>query len=490
MKKLEKIQLGALLVAGFCFRLLAAWGKVFWFDEAISLAFAKQDLSNILTATLADNHPPFYYLFLHFWMKFSQSEFFLRLPSIIFGLISIFLIYLVTEKLFDKKVASVSSLILALSPLHVYFSAETRMYSLWTMLTLAGFYFFLKILSRPKKIYYLIFNILFLISLYTHYFTIFFLLSLDLFLILKRKKYQRIVFGLFFCQVAIGLLFLPWVFYFLSNTHPKPWQITPVLGIPATFLSFILGGVGAVTLKTFFALTTPFLIKTIFSIASIFFILLFFLGMGNKERAEENLLLILLVFFPILATVLISISHPIYSPRPFLAFAPYFYILAARGLESLGKKWPKLIAIVLLSFILFIQNFYPPFKPQTLKEAVKFIKENSPAPPLVVHTDILTFYPFSYYLKEKASQFLVFPSELTRKTTDIIGGSPVSLSEVTEKNRPFWSVHFTWDEKTWKFKKEQPRLEKNHKYDLLKTINDLEIFYYQPRESASLLLNK
>ncbi len=479
MEKSEKAQLGLILIVAFFFRLLSAWRKDFWLDEAISWSFAKQSLGQMLKATAADNHPPLYYLLLHLWQKLGQTELFLRLPSIIFGVISIFLVYQIARKLFNQKVALTASFIFALSPPHVSFSADTRMYSLFTLLTLTGFYFFIKILKKPTKNDYTLFAICYLLSLYTHYFTIFFILALDLFLIFKMAKYKKQLINLLLSQIGAGLLFLPWLVFIFTNPHPKPWAISPLIGIPATLMSFVLGGVGPATLKTFFTATVPFFIKTVFVLTPLFFTYFFFLSLIGKEKRGEKSLLTAVIFIPVLVVTLISLFYPIYSPRPFLISAPYFYILASWGMEKWGRKWTKTIAIIFLVFILLAQNFYPPFKPQTLKQAVDFIKTRSPTP-LIVHTDILTFYPFSYYFGEKAVQFHVFPSELTKQTTDIIGGSPVSLTEVTGKNQPFWSVHFTWDEKTWEFEEEQPQLKKDFKYNKVMKINDLEIFYYQP----------
>lgn len=465
-------------------RVAASLDKSFWFDEAISWSFAKQDISQLLQATASDNHPPFYYLFLHFWLKLNQSEIFLRFPSIVFGLISVFLIYLIGKKLINEKVGISSAVLMALSPLHVYFSAETRMYSLWTLEIFVSFYFFLKILDHPKKnINYLLFNISFLLALYTHYFSLLFLLSLDLFL-LQFSKYHRQLKMILFTQALAGLVFLPWLILVLNNQHPAPWQIPIWWGIPATFLSFILGGLGAATLKDFFAPSTSLTIKGFFAAVSLFFFALAILGFLRKTKEETKQIFFFLLIFPVLLTVLLSLAIPLYSPRSLIIFSPFFYLLVSLGLEKIKnplRGWLKLATVTLLGIILLIQNFYPPFKPQTLKQAADFIKAQSLNPP-VLHTDILTFYPFEYYLHAiPADQFLVFPSELNPKTTDILGGSPLSLSEIIKMGQPFWSVTFEWDEKTWKFKRELAGLKENFSCSLIKTINDLEINSCQPK---------
>lgn len=477
-----------LILLGACLlRLLTAWGKTFWFDEAISWSFARESIPKMVSATLADNHPPLYYFLLHFWLKFDQAEFFLRLPSLVFGLVSIFLVYQIAKELFSKKIALIAMLIFSLSPLQVYFSAETRMYSLWVMLILVTFHCFLKICQKPQKpqpIYFLLFTIFNLLSFYTHYFSLFFLLALNCFLALKRKKYPKQLIALAITQAGIFLLFTPWLIIFFRNAHPQPWGPPLIFSVPATFLSFALGGVGAVTLKTFFSPSTSLIIKIIFLALSVLLALSFLVGLFSQEKKSKKLLLLLIIFLPVLLVGTISLVKPIYSPRAFVAFSFAFYLLAAQGLEKLSKQfnfWPKILVLGLLVLTVLIQNFYPPFKPQTLKQAVQLIKENSPMPVMIIHTDILTFYPFDFYFGNQAKQYLIYPSTLTKKTTDIVGGTPVLLSEVTQKDKPFLSVTFAWDEKTWRFKEKQSQLKKDFNYRLLNTINDLEIFYYEPK---------
>ena len=48
-----------------------------------------------------EEHPPLYNIFLHFWMYGGSSVFWLRFSSVLFGLGSIFLIYLLGRHFFD-----------------------------------------------------------------------------------------------------------------------------------------------------------------------------------------------------------------------------------------------------------------------------------------------------------------------------------------------------------------------------------------------------
>ncbi|HJW91734.1 MAG TPA: glycosyltransferase family 39 protein [Anaerolineales bacterium] len=58
----------------------------------------------------------------------------IRLPSAIFSITSVGLIYALCLELFDRQTARFASLILALSPLHIWYAQEARRYTLVGML--------------------------------------------------------------------------------------------------------------------------------------------------------------------------------------------------------------------------------------------------------------------------------------------------------------------------------------------------------------------
>lgn len=444
MKKWETLQLGAVLILGLSLRLLAACQKDFWFDEAVSFAFARQSLPDLLTAAAADNHPPFYYLFLHFWMKLNRSEFFLRLPSIVFGTTSVCLVYLLGKKLAGKKAGLLSSTLFALSPLHVYFSAEARMYSLLTFLILIGFYSFLKILKKPTFLSGLLFTACCLASLYTHYFSIIFFLGLDLFLFTVKARLKKQLFLLIFCQALAGVIFLGLFASFLASPHPKPWAFSPLVGIPATFASFVIGGLGQVTQRAYLlAPANPLTVKFLFVSAIAFLSLIFLKGLLVKFNLENRRLLLVVLFFPLALASLAHYFHPLYSPRTFTAFSFPFYLFLALGLESFPKSLAlklKTTATALLFSVVLVQNFYRPFKPTEIKQTTDFLRENAQKSDVLAHTSLFSYHSFLYYLPEFKSQYLILPSDLTRQTTDIIGGTPKPVTEIRETKGRIWLV--------------------------------------------------
>ena len=102
----------------------------FWYDEATTAAFAQVPINQIW-ALGGDTHPPLFYL--PFWISshlLGTSEFALRLPSLAFGVLTVYLVYRLTLALgMKRETALVAALIVAVLPGALRYSNEARAYS-------------------------------------------------------------------------------------------------------------------------------------------------------------------------------------------------------------------------------------------------------------------------------------------------------------------------------------------------------------------------
>ncbi len=125
-----------------------------WYDEAFSVYLARMDLAEITARTAADVQPPLYYYLLHGWITlFGEGEAVLRGLSLLFGVLTVPLIYLVGRQLFRSRLAGVlAALLVAVSPLHLWYGQELRMYTLLTFLCLLSSYFLLLRVGRTSPL--------------------------------------------------------------------------------------------------------------------------------------------------------------------------------------------------------------------------------------------------------------------------------------------------------------------------------------------------
>ena len=149
MKRINhRIPLVAITLGGFVLRVIRLDFQPLWWDEGYSMFFATRDLGTMLARTAVDIHPPLYYALLQSWMAFADTrQVAVRLLSVAIGVTAIPLIYVFARKLFaNTRVALTAALLLALSPLHLSYSQEVRMYGLVTLPGLASVYLFVTLL--------------------------------------------------------------------------------------------------------------------------------------------------------------------------------------------------------------------------------------------------------------------------------------------------------------------------------------------------------
>ncbi len=186
-----------------------------WRDEAFSVFLAEKGIAGIITTTVNDFNPPLYYFLLYFWMGiFGQSEVAIRSISVIFYVLSVFCVYEIFKLVLKKThfQSAIYTALFACNPLLLYYAFEARMYTMLLFFALASTYLLLKKESR----FYLLVLVL---GLYTHYFMMLVVASQFLYLVLVEWKNEKQFFQnqFFRSQILSGLLFLPWLVYFLSQ---------------------------------------------------------------------------------------------------------------------------------------------------------------------------------------------------------------------------------------------------------------------------------
>jgi hypothetical protein len=126
--------LAGITLLGGGLRIFQIANKGLWLDEAFSVWLGWQPLGQMWGWLLRiDQHPPLYYILLHFWMYLGDSAGTVRLLSALLGTLTIPVIYCLGRRLLGPSAGLMAALILAVSPFHVRFAQETRMYTLLTL---------------------------------------------------------------------------------------------------------------------------------------------------------------------------------------------------------------------------------------------------------------------------------------------------------------------------------------------------------------------
>jgi hypothetical protein len=119
-----------------------------WFDEACMSDQRIGTWEQLLSTIHIDIHPPLYLLFAHAWNGiFGDSELSLRIPSLLAGLGSLPLAFLLARRFVGLDAARGTVALLAVSPVHIWYSIEGRLYAPMLFFALLAIELFMRILD-------------------------------------------------------------------------------------------------------------------------------------------------------------------------------------------------------------------------------------------------------------------------------------------------------------------------------------------------------
>jgi uncharacterized membrane protein len=360
-----------ILILGLILRLISI-NQSLWLDEATTAIASQLPIADFFNKFMhADFHPPLYYLVVSLWSTvFGYSEIALRVPSVIFGMLTVYIVYLIAKQI---KITwpVVPALFLATSSLHIYYSQEARMYSLATLLVS-----YLVLLYLRKK--WFLFSIILPLIFLTDYVSFLILPALFMFTFFnKRSDIKKFLIS---C-VPFVLTFITWL-PFLSK------QLTAGMSIRDSAWWNILG---PVTLKNVALIPTKFMIgrvgfenKIIYgiviSIISVFFA--YVIG-----RAKNKL-----IWYWFAGSLFLGIILSIFIPT--LTYFRYLFILPAFYL-LLSESKSKIFIVFVLIINLLASYFYlswPRFQRENWREIAKIIGNEKVVFPASSQHEALIYY--------------------------------------------------------------------------------------------------
>ncbi|MFZ5366154.1 MAG: glycosyltransferase family 39 protein [Patescibacteria group bacterium] len=398
-----------ILILGLVLRLVKL-NQSLWLDEAVQAITSQGSFNDIFSELTGDFHPPLYHLLMWTWVHlFGSSEIILRLPSVIFGVATIYVVYLIARQVISRKleignwkleIPEIVALFLVTAPFHIYYSQEARPYALVALLATCSMYFFLK---EQWKRYILATTLM----LYSSYYGFLVLLAQFISMIIINRKN---IATLLHCYIATLFLFLPCLplLTIQLQVGSQAIQILPEWGrlvnvsflkaLPLTFIKFTLGRI-TIFNKTLYALTAGILFLVYGSIIAKGFF------RGKKFLISNYQLLITLwLFVPVCVAWLISFFIPNYQPFRLLLVLPAFYLLLAGGVASIKNRslaFFSLLVILLTSFFSLLTYYLNPyFHREDWRGVVRFI-ETQEKPRVAILPSQTSDWAWRYYSEGK-----------------------------------------------------------------------------------------
>jgi uncharacterized membrane protein len=339
------------LLIGFALRFYTFDQKSLWLDEIHTFNDSRYGLNDQLKFYKERPnylHPPLFFLLTHQFYPFTKPERDLRIIPLIFGTLSIPMIYLLA-RLFSPGIALPCALSLAFMAYHISLSQEGRSYALLMFLGMAGLYFFMKHLETSKKRYLLPAALFFAILLHTSYSSIPFIALFQIlwFYRVNEDDKKSCFSSLLIFNGLIFLFCLPWFLFIGLNYKGQPLMDSFQAKFLISFWEILYG-----VLHDW----VPHIPLMIVSV-----ILLILLPVFSKNW-RNPLVLLGLFILPIggfyLYCKVFNITHFI-SSRYFINFLPLFFItlyLSTNAIEGRFQRLRRVIRLKFLFIILFIAS--------------------------------------------------------------------------------------------------------------------------------------
>ncbi len=399
-----------------------------WFDEANNVLSAKNlSFWHFVTGyPLGDFHPPGYFALLWVWSHlFGFSEIAVRLPSVLLGLGTIYLTYLLGRELFSRRVGVLAAFFIAIGPLDVYYSQEARMYSLAAFAVTLSFYFLHKLLSGQKRwlpVY--IFSIG--LVLYSDYVAYFALVSQAAFiLILARERWKRVIIG----WLGGFLLLFPWLLVFPAQLRDGQVTAQVVSGWASVVGGASLKNLGLLYAKTLIgrvSFVNKWLYAAVIVPLAAFYTWIIWRPIRQADQAVK--LLVFWLGLPVLCALMCSLVIPVFAYFRMIFILPAFYLLMAKGVDSLPRKWfEAVVSFIAASAIIFLSAYYtnPTFQRENWRGLAKFLSGPEAAGAVVLFENSNLPAPYIYYDQKKTPSYGALSHFPAQSEADIAGVNKV-----------------------------------------------------------------
>jgi 4-amino-4-deoxy-L-arabinose transferase-like glycosyltransferase len=183
--------LPAILCVAAALRLWQLDRDELWFDEAFAALVAVEPVHALVSELMRDSSPPLYFLLLRAWtLTVGGDPWTLRLLSVICGALAIWGVFVLGRQLFGWRAATAAAALLALSPLHIYYSREVRPYALLIALAMASL-LALERLGSAGRGHLVTYVVVTLAAAYTHNYGLLLLAVLGVWVVLRRVEVGR-----------------------------------------------------------------------------------------------------------------------------------------------------------------------------------------------------------------------------------------------------------------------------------------------------------
>ncbi len=414
-----------LFLGAIVLRLYHLGANAFWFDE-VPIVLNKwgvdkmPSLVRLLDPLFCVENQEYLNLyrhgFIYYWqLLFNDTEFSLRLSSVLFSVLSMSVLYRIVKKRFSYSTACIAVFLMGLAPFHVYYAQELRAYAATAFLALWGAQALLAWLDKGKARHFFIYVVSNILNIYFHPGMATVSLGFMSVMFYQLRARQAWLPKAFMAHALIAVSTVPVILNMVPNVlfmfqkhfsaSSSEFPLWAGRNISLTSLMF--------SLKNFsIGYNVEF-----FSVTGIVATLLygFFLVVGgwfSRAHVPTQLFMALLIL-PAAVFAGVSMVKTSFVDRHIFASFPFFMALVAVGLSRLSRGW--LVLVLVLMFTLnvlalrrYFANIFPTnslqrvgiVKKQDFRDVIAFLAQHYRPGDMIAHTCKNSVFPAKLYIRQ------------------------------------------------------------------------------------------
>jgi mannosyltransferase len=410
--------------------------KSLWLDEAATFtlstsslhAFAREWWSREANATA-------YYMLERVWLHLGHSEWMLRLPSAVFGIVAVPAIYVFAKRVFGSQAAWIAALLLAVNPAHLEHSQDARAYTMAMCLGLISSGLLLKAIEEGGRRVWVAYVLIGALAVYAHVFAALVLVAQVASLVAVPREKLRWK-PLLLAATGVMLLCGPVLIFFALQGHTvtTAW-IAPVNAKQVFRLFQFYSGSGL-----------KFILMAALWAAGMWRI-------SRERQAAEGrwrvALLLSWIVVPILLAFAVSLRQSVFAFKYLMVALPPVIVLAVAGAMALPRvaRWVIVAGLAMASCATIFTGYKKPI--EDWRGLSAYVQQNFQSGDAIAFSPPYARNAMDYYwdrtgihdLKSLAPKPLVGELEADA----VAEANPAALLKACEDCRRVWLVEYGTD---------------------------------------------
>jgi 4-amino-4-deoxy-L-arabinose transferase-like glycosyltransferase len=292
------------------------------------------DIWNITAS--GEVHPPLYYWITHAMLYLDVSVFSLRIVPVIFGVLSIPLVYFLGSELYSDRAGIISAMILTISQSHIFYSQEARSYTMLLFFAILTLYLYLKCFKTNETRYFILLGVVSGVAFWTHFWSVIFIIPVMASVLYKmlteRCNYTNHTLSLFISiLIAFPLITVLMDIYKIRTSSEIYWGMKGIDLVAGVFSEFS-GNANGVVIAIYIAL------------------IVFGLWVLSLKDRNITIFSCIVVCFGFAFSLLMAGKVPM-MPRYLIPLYGLFIPFVGIGISKLWETY-RGISVVLIGFIL------------------------------------------------------------------------------------------------------------------------------------------